>query len=121
MSEHRDIFEAIIYGTVEDVKYFVEKEGVSVNYRDSGMFPLLIAAGSNKIEAAKYLISKGAKINMASSVTGLTPLELAKEKGHTEMVIFLSKQKPILSQMKIVKIALIVIGIFIFIWACSSC
>jgi len=121
MSEHRDIFEAIIYGTVEDVKYFVEQEGVNVNYRDSGMFPLLIAAGSNNIEAAKYLISKGADINMASSATGLTPLQLAKEKGHTEMVNFLSEQKSKLSPMKIVRIVLIVAGIFILIWACSSC
>lgn len=155
MTKYENIFDAAKEGTVEDVKYFVEQEGVSVNardsgdysvlefawlgenadvikylvskggnveqdriidaagmkkgsveiiklllkkgfnvnQRDSGMFPLLIAAGTNNIEAAKFLLSKGADINMASSVTGLTPLQLAKEKGHTEMVNLLTKQK----------------------------
>jgi len=169
MLKYEDIFDAAEKGSVEDVKYFVEQEGVSVNairsdhtvldyaflgenvevikylvskgcnieppyliidaagmkrgsvetlqllidkgcnvnYRDSGMFPLLIAAGTNNIDTAKFLLSKGADINMVSSVTGLTPLQLAKEKGNTEMVDlldkFLTEQESKRLPMKIVK------------------
>jgi uncharacterized protein len=177
MTKYKNIFDAAKEGTVEDVKYFVEQKGVSVNaknpdysvlefawlgenvevikylalrggdiepyriidaagmkkssveilqllidkgfdvnHRDSGLFPLLLAAGTNNIEAAKFLLSKGADINMASSMTGLTPLQLAIEKGHTEMINFLFKQHRKLSPKKIVKIVLIVVGILIFIW-----
>jgi len=85
------IFDAISLekGSLETVKLFVEK-GVSVNHRDSGMFPLLLAAGANNIEVAKFLISKGADINMVSSMTGQTPLQLAESKGNMEMVNYLS-------------------------------
>jgi len=154
MAKYNDVFEAAEKGTLEDVKYFIEQEGVDVNaksssehsvlefawlgknaeiikylilkggdierywiidaatlekgsteliqlfldrgigvnYRDSGMFPLLLAAGTNNIEAARYLLLKGADINMESSATGLTPLQLAKKNGHTEMVNFLTEQ-----------------------------
>jgi len=157
MSAFKDVFEAAEKGTVEDVKYFIEQKGVSVNarnniganhpiidyawlsdnaevikylaskgaeiepyriidaagmkrgsvetiqllldkgfdinYRDSGLFPLLIAASSNNMEAAKFLLSKGADISMASSTTGLTSLLIAKENGHTEMVKFLTEEE----------------------------
>jgi len=78
--------------SLETVKFFVEK-GLNVNYQDSGMFPLLLAAGSNNVEVAKFLISKGADINMASSSNGYTPLQLAKSKGNAEMVQYLSELK----------------------------
>lgn len=154
MATYNDVFEAAEKGTVEDVKYFIEQQGIDVNassstghtviefawlsdnfevikylaskgsniepyriidaagmkrnsvetiqflldkgfdvnYRDSGMFPLLIAAGTNNIEAAKFLLSKGADLNMESSATGLTALQNAEEHGFTEMVNFLSTQ-----------------------------
>jgi ankyrin repeat protein len=116
------IFDAISLekGSLETVKLFVEN-GVSVNHRDSGMFPLLLAAGTNNIEVAKFLISKGADINMASSMTGQTPLQLAESKGNMEMIDFLTEQKRKLSPMKIVKIVLIVAGILIFLRACAGC
>jgi hypothetical protein len=73
--------------SIKITNLFIER-GVSVNHRDSGMFPLLFAAGGNNIEVAKFLISKGADIKMVSG-NGLTPLQLAKEKGNVEMVEYL--------------------------------
>jgi len=85
------LFDAVCMknGSLEIVKLFVEN-GADVNYRDSGMFPLLIAAGGNNLEVAKFLVSKGADINMVSSLSGYTPLEVAKNKGNAEMVKYLA-------------------------------
>jgi len=118
------IFDAISMknesNSIEIANLFIQN-GVSVNHRDSGMFPLLLAAGGNNVEVAKFLISKGADINMVSSTTGQTPLQLAVTKGNTEMINFLTEQKRKLTPMKIVKIVLIVAGILIFLRACGGC
>jgi hypothetical protein len=81
MSVYDDIFKAARDGTVEDVKYFIEEKGVSVNSK-TGMNNLLfnlgetalhVAALCGKIEIVKYLISKGADVN-AKTEGGVTPL-----------------------------------------------
>ena len=107
-------------GSLETVKLFIEK-GVNVNHRDSGMFPLLLAAGENDIEVAKYLISKGADLNMASSTTGQTPIQLAVTKGNTEMVNFLNEQKRKITPKKVIGIAIQVIVILVLLRACAAC
>ena len=116
------IFDAIDLpsGSLEIVKLFVEQEGIDVDHRDSGMFPLLLAAGGNNLEVAQYLVSKGADITMRSGA-GLTALELAQNKGHAEMVAFLSAQKKKPPIKAIVKTVLIVIGVALFLGACGAC
>jgi len=89
MSKYRlDIFDAADRGTVEDVKYFIEEKGVSVNAKQEnftiGATPLHKAAFGGNIEVAKYLISKGADINDTCD-EGLTPLHYtALDTGKTE-------------------------------------
>jgi len=88
----KGIFEAAEKGTVEDVKYFVEKKGLDVNainfFNDS---PLHFAARNFNIEIAKYLISQGGKLN-AKSEDGMTPLHIAVMCCNMEVVkYFISK------------------------------
>ena len=49
-SRFRDIFEATEKGTLEDVKYFVEEQGVDVNItNDKGSIPLHFAVDNPDI------------------------------------------------------------------------
>jgi len=88
---YADIFYAAQSGTVEDVKYFIEKKGVNVNTKRSdttslflGETPLHTAAYYGNVEVVKYLISKGANINEKNNV-GFTPLHnAAMDTGHEE-------------------------------------
>jgi len=73
MSAYNDIVEAVREGTVEDVKYFVEKEKIDVDAwrgeSEGGMeFTLLeIAAASNSdIGVFEYLIHQGARVSRQS-------------------------------------------------------
>jgi len=64
-STFNNIYEAAGRGTVQDVKYFIEKRGVDVNARNSDSFtPLHIAVAQNRnVDVLKYLIEKGADVN----------------------------------------------------------
>ena len=72
------IFDAAGYGTVENVKYFVEQQEADVNARYiGGETPLHHAAQENPdVEVLEYLISQGANVN-AKNVRGETPLHHA--------------------------------------------
>ena len=78
-SSYENIVEAARRGTVEDVKFFVEKQGVNVNAKNQyGGTPLHTAALANpNLEVLMYLISQGANANIKDN-TGFTPLDLAK-------------------------------------------
>ena len=75
-----DIFEAAKSGSVEDVRHFVENEGVDVNvnvaHRTCAGTPLHTAAGFNSVDVLEYLISQGANVNAQGSC-GCTPLHTA--------------------------------------------
>ena len=71
------IFDAAAHGTVEDVKYFIER-GMPVNAKNhTGSSPLHLAVLNNpNIEVMKYLIDKGANVN-AKDKNAETPLHFA--------------------------------------------
>ena len=72
-----DIFEAVQKGTIEDVKFYIEKKDIDVNVRTKeGLTPLFAAVSIGNIEVAKYLISVGADVNLRSNV-GMPPLFFA--------------------------------------------
>ena len=77
-SSYRDIFAAARRGTVQDVRYFVEK-GVNVNsVADTSRWtPLHFASKYNpNADVLTYLLSQGANVNARAS-NGFTPLNLA--------------------------------------------
>ena len=76
-SSYGDIFEAAEKGTVEDVKYFIER-GATVNEKDFDGKPLIHYAVMYNPDAdvLKYLIERGVDVN-AKDKYGTTPLHFA--------------------------------------------
>ncbi|CAL1546674.1 unnamed protein product [Lymnaea stagnalis] len=72
-------------GELNDIKTFVEKEGVDVNKAIQGRLPLHYAADYGQTEVIEYLISKGAKVNEPDKY-GISPLLSAIFEGHTASV-----------------------------------
>lgn len=72
-------------------------KGANPNAQDvSGATPLHWAAQRNRVSIAELLISKGADINAKTKkllfiIKGLTPLKIALDQGHKEMVDFLKR------------------------------
>jgi len=81
----KNISDAAEKGTIEDVRYFVEKKRVDVNAQDErGTTPLYYASRSNAdINVLKYLISQGADVNTRTK-NGYSPMSVAntEEKKH---------------------------------------
>ena len=73
------VFNTAAFGTVEDVKYFIER-GVSVNDKTVNVMSLLHCAAMNNtdIDVMKYLIEQGADVN-AKDDYGRTPLHYAAD------------------------------------------
>ncbi|MFC1604708.1 ankyrin repeat domain-containing protein [Planctomycetota bacterium] len=87
---------AILSNNLEAVRELIS-QGANVNVRDSrGNTPLLQAIGIRRLSSIerqsliKMLISAGADVN-AKNRRGNTPLDVAKQRGHTEIVELLSK------------------------------
>lgn len=81
-------------GSMEAVEYLVN-QGLDVDQSSDrkredyrGYTVLMMAARSNKMELAEYLISKSANVN-ASALNGDSPLSIAVEEGHNEMIALL--------------------------------
>ncbi|MBI3822757.1 MAG: ankyrin repeat domain-containing protein [Planctomycetes bacterium] len=92
-------------GHVPIVQYLVE-QGADVNlrapgrgdyigginrYSNGGQTPLLLVCAEGHVEAARYLLSKGAKADVTDA-WGLTPLHHAARQGHKELVEAFFKQ-----------------------------
>ena len=56
---------------------------------EDGETPLHRAATRGQLEAVKFLISKGANINIGREKDGKTALDLAESRGHEEIAEFL--------------------------------
>jgi len=87
MSNKKDIFEAIDSGSIEDIRYFIKQKKVDINtvkYEDRHIPPLHWAMMQQKYEAAKFLISEGANINMKDG-GGATPLHEAASLNNIEI------------------------------------
>ncbi len=87
-----NIYEAAMVGSVGRITHYLDS-GVRVNDRDpdSGMTALHYAALKGKTRAVKFLIARGADVNVADP-SGDTPLHLAAGGGHADVAdILLSK------------------------------
>jgi len=83
-----NIFEAASTGQLGRVQVLVKERLELVSaYDEFGYPPLSLACFYGNVEVAKYLISRGAIINMPSmNPTRATPLHSAVAKGHLEIV-----------------------------------
>jgi len=83
---YKTIHEAAAKGDLADIKRHLQK-GADVNIKDDNDWtPLLYSAFYGKQDVVKFLISKGADVNVTSRNTGWTPLHVAADKGHLEVV-----------------------------------
>ena len=81
----QELVEAIVYGSLPDVKGLV-LAGADVNQADSdGFTPLMFAVCSKKSELSSYLIEGGADVNARNDI-GQTPLMMAAKEGRKEIV-----------------------------------
>ncbi|MCL2260361.1 MAG: ankyrin repeat domain-containing protein [Fibromonadales bacterium] len=88
-----DIFEAAQKGTVEDVRYFIEQQGVKVDIKnDDGQTPLCLAMfnenNENSLKIAAFLIKAGADVD-ARGINGYSILHAAAMSGYAEFIKFL--------------------------------
>jgi ankyrin repeat protein len=63
--EFNDVFTAVKSGSVDEIKLFIEGQGIDVNSKDCEQTSLIrLAVISNPdVNVIKYLISKGADVN----------------------------------------------------------
>ena len=80
-------------GNLAAVKYLISK-GVKVDAipEDAPGTALAAAVMGGNTEVVKFLVSRGANVNYKDH-NGVTPLDLAKGQGHSEIVEFLSSGK----------------------------
>lgn len=95
MLDHRDrLVQAAESGDLATLKRVVEcgrdKRKVLRGQSRDGLTPLSAAASANQIEAASYLIRRGAELECTGR-DGLTPLRCAVEQGHVDMIHCLCK------------------------------
>lgn len=81
-----ELYDAVATGKLDTVKSILEKEPQLVNQKNKNGLPVLVAAiNARKWEIFKYLVSKGADVNMAGP-DGITPLIFLSYFGEYEMV-----------------------------------
>jgi ankyrin repeat protein len=90
MSTFKDIFEAATKGTVEDVRFFVEKRGSNIDVKDGdGATPLFCATRYNSnFDVLEYLVSSGADVNSPTH-TGRMPIHGAAQGSTVKGVKYL--------------------------------
>lgn len=86
---------------LDRIRKQIKEEGIDVNSRcgnEEDDYPILLCAKSGNIEAVRFLLENGAKIDLCSKYGGSAITEAAGE-GHIEMVKFLlSKGAPMISK-----------------------
>lgn len=83
---------ACVYGHLKVVQVLMEN-GTDINKslpKDDGYTPLFIACMNGRLDVARLLVEKGADMNKATKM-GDTPLKIAQEMEHVEVVAFLKE------------------------------
>jgi len=86
-----DTIQQSLEPTLYMVRFLVDVAGANVNFRDStlgGMTPLFAAARRGYVTICRFLIARGAWVDLPS-FTGQTPLFAAAMGGHTEVAALL--------------------------------
>ena len=79
-----DLLEAILAGSLDEIKRIVS-DGVDLNARaDDGFTPLMLAATRGDPSVTEFLIGKGADVNARNKI-GQTPLMIAAQGGFKDV------------------------------------
>ena len=85
------LLDAARKGDLKQIQKLLDS-GKDINQRDkTGFTALHWAAMTNKIEVAKFLIKKGADVNIRDSKMNMSPLDVAQAKGFKDMAELLLK------------------------------
>jgi ankyrin repeat protein len=87
MAKFANIHDAVARGTIDDVKPFIKENMFAVNDRDNkGNTPLNLTVLDEKVDIAKFLLSKGANVNIGDSAGfGISLLHFAVTWGKYEL------------------------------------
>ena len=84
------VYHAAFKGNVDVVSYLIDKWNFDVNHVDAKYGTLLIkAAAGGQIQLCKFLVGKGAKVDLVPEASWFTPLERAAMGGHKDVVEYL--------------------------------
>ena len=88
------LYVACYEGHVDAARLLLEK-GAEVNRaQNQGATPLFIACCAGYVDTARLLLEKGAEVDRATNTPrGRTPLDIAKEEGHSAVVALLEKHR----------------------------
>ncbi len=107
------IIDAVDSGNLEKVKKEVD-DGSKLNvHYDNGFTPLLRAASNNNFPIVKYLIERGADVNMVGNVQYSSALHWAANYGNMEMAQYLVEKGALIDVINIG-------GYSPYSWACTS-
>jgi ankyrin repeat protein len=83
----KDIFKAVEANDLALVEFYL-RQGVDVNYQHPEYFtnPFFESIRLGHIDITRLLLAQGASLQENEIMTGLTPLELAKQLGNAEML-----------------------------------
>lgn len=92
LARGQDVHIACYNGDIETVRAMVDKDPGLVNSRNEmGRFPLEMAAQTGKLEVVRFLISRGADVNMSRG--GATALHMAALFGRNPALVALLLEK----------------------------
>lgn len=90
-SEGENVIHSIVYsGKVDRMEYFIDVNNIN-HQTNEGVTPLLLALLLDKYDIAKYLIDKGADVNIADNEMNL-PIHVACYSGNKDLVSILLKK-----------------------------
>ncbi|VDN98594.1 unnamed protein product [Rodentolepis nana] len=95
--EPKNLHEAILYGTIEDIKIFVDRGANTSEFDEDGSTTPLIACitNGNPLRDLNYLLERGANVNVETT-NGETAILVAAEKGNEESVELLLQKDAII-------------------------
>ncbi len=92
LARSQDVYIACYNGDLETVRKMIDENPALVNSRnDMGRFPLEMAAQTGKLEVVKFLLARGADVNMNRG--GATALHMAALYGRNPVLVSLLLEK----------------------------
>jgi ankyrin repeat protein len=84
------LLSASLAGNADVVAILVERGAKTGSRNDRGLTPLHGAAYAGSIKTVRLLVESGAAVNDAQNVFKVTPLIVAAEEGHADVISFLA-------------------------------